>query len=422
MQHDVVVPGSSGVVLAPSLVMDVSGAAGSSGEHEPEAVGRGFRHRKTRLDPMCCPICGITLRPQEIDQHFAVEVDRLERILKPKRHLGGGSADGGSGFPGPSSSSAGSSSSNGTGEARNHSANGHEEQRGSIVAPDECWGTYQKIKNNRQARLKLKSRKRKPEDNVCPICNKVTLEDITLHVESCLRKSEGQCNGIEDAEDDDDDDDDASIDVEEVSYETYEWAGQKRIRSTTLLPPTALAGVAVRVTNADDTDDELNVDGDESQVYGPPQYSERDVIVSSDGSASGALRQLVMANEPHTIKPPNSPGEGTSKLPSATSVSGSTGCYGKLDEAVLLTEPTSAGASERTIVESLKAKVREYEGYIRNRPKCLICMDDFRKPVVSVCCWHVYCEECWLHTLGARKLCPQCSMITSPTDLRRIYL
>jgi len=23
----------------------------------------------------------------------------------------------------------------------------------------------------------------------------------------------------------------------------------------------------------------------------------------------------------------------------------------------------------------------------------------YKKPVISVCCWHVHCEECWLHTL-----------------------
>nr|CAD7585554.1 unnamed protein product [Timema genevievae] len=49
-------------------------------------------------------------------------------------------------------------------------------------------------------------------------------------------------------------------------------------------------------------------------------------------------------------------------------------------------------------------------------------IERYKKPVISVCCWHVHCEECWLHTLGAKKLCPQCNMITSPSDLRRIYM
>lgn len=75
------------------------------------------------------------------------------------------------------------------------------------------------------------------------------------------------------------------------------------------------------------------------------------------------------------------------------------------------------------IIEALKLRLREYEQqHTNNKSKCLICMDEFRIPVVSICCWHVHCEECWLRTLGTRKLCPQCNMITSPTDLRRIYM
>jgi hypothetical protein len=77
----------------------------------------------------------------------------------------------------------------------------------------------------------------------------------------------------------------------------------------------------------------------------------------------------------------------------------------------------------QVIIESLKAKIREYESFIKNRPKCLICLcPEFEQPVVSISCWHVYCEKCWLATLGAKKLCPQCSMITAASDLRRIYL
>ncbi|XP_050070164.1 E3 ubiquitin-protein ligase RNF220 [Anopheles maculipalpis] len=391
---------------------------------ESEHSGRGFRQRKGRTSPMCCPICGVTLRVHEIDHHFAVEVDRLERILKPKKQLpyGGGLEDG-TNTAGPSYSNGEGPSHSGSGNSSTAASrsNGHnsEENVTSSIGPDECWGTYQKIKNNRQARLKLKSRKRKPEDNVCPICNKVTLDDITLHVEACLRKSESQRNGANPAnngsEEDDDDDDDASIDVEGESFDVYEWAGQKRVRATGLLGAGTLGGLGVRITNADDTDDELNVDGDESQVYGPPQYSERDVIVTGRSApGSSALRELLIANDPQTVKPPTLVGSGGG---GGTGTGGSGGGVTGGGEV----EAGSSGTESR-LVESLKAKVREYEGYIRNRPKCLICMDDFRKPIVSVCCWHVYCEECWLHTLGAKKLCPQCSMITSPTDLRRIYL
>jgi len=53
---------------------------------------------------------------------------------------------------------------------------------------------------------------------------------------------------------------------------------------------------------------------------------------------------------------------------------------------------------------------------------CRVCMDTYRRHVVSTACWHVHCEACWILTLAAKKLCPQCKTIVKPTDLRRIYL
>jgi hypothetical protein len=61
------------------------------------------------------------------------------------------------------------------------------------------------------------------------------------------------------------------------------------------------------------------------------------------------------------------------------------------------------------------------EQLISNAGKCLICMDSYKKPTTSIVCWHVYCETCWLQSLGAKKVCPQCQTITQPADLRRIY-
>ena len=63
------------------------------------------------------------------------------------------------------------------------------------------------------------------------------------------------------------------------------------------------------------------------------------------------------------------------------------------------------------VVESLKARVRELEersGDGRGRLKCQICMGDYNTPLVSVQCWHVHCEECWLNTLVC--LCRICNL------------
>ncbi|MEQ2272617.1 hypothetical protein XENORESO_003438, partial [Xenotaenia resolanae] len=87
-------------------------------------------------------------------------------------------------------------------------------------------------------------------------------------------------------------------------------------------------------------------------------------------------------------------------------------------------EKVTEEESTATTMEALKARIRELEKQILrgDRYKCLICMDSYTMPLTSIQCWHVHCEECWLRTLGNKKLCPQCNTITSPGDLRRVYL
>lgn len=41
--------------------------------------GRGFRQRKKPTD-LICPICEITIKPSEIEQHYELEVDRLIKL------------------------------------------------------------------------------------------------------------------------------------------------------------------------------------------------------------------------------------------------------------------------------------------------------------------------------------------------------
>lgn len=36
--------------------------------------------KKFQLDPSCCPVCGLTLRPGELDTHFVQELERLYKL------------------------------------------------------------------------------------------------------------------------------------------------------------------------------------------------------------------------------------------------------------------------------------------------------------------------------------------------------
>lgn len=242
-------------------------------------------------------------------------------------------------------------------------------------------------------------------------------EDLQVHVELCLKKQE-----VSDESDDE-------IDV----GETYSWCGQTRIRATSLIEgnlSTAGIGTCISKSNENDEDEMVNIDGDDTEIYGQNQYSERDIILLN--KEDERLHDLVVT--------------GTSEAPStstatlvredreennqnvANSVSSSpTNFLERMevdcDKMEMSSNSDNQHSNPQVIIECLKAKIREYENFIKNRPKCMICLSpEFESPVVSVSCWHVYCENCWLATLGARKLCPQCSMITSASDLRRIYL
>ncbi|KAM4677590.1 E3 ubiquitin-protein ligase Rnf220-like isoform 2-T2 [Discoglossus pictus] len=82
----------------------------------------------------------------------------------------------------------------------------------------------------------------------------------------------------------------------------------------------------------------------------------------------------------------------------------------------------STSRSSEPGVESLREKIQELTEKLRNTHTCHICLDSYSIPVTSIQCWHTHCEGCWLRALGAKKLCPQCNTITSPSDLRRVYL
>ncbi|KAG5847660.1 hypothetical protein ANANG_G00128530 [Anguilla anguilla] len=279
-----------------------------------------------------------------------------------------------------------------------------------------------------------KMKRRKPEDGqVCPLCSAPlagTEEEMSRHVEQCLFKREGACGA---------DDDSADVDGENgTPFEEYEWCGQKRVRATSLLEGgfrgTGFATCSTKESH--DSDADLDVDGDDTLEYGKAQYTEADIIPCS-GEDQGearereALRGAVLNGGTPSNRiaaefskwasdemPSTSNGESSQQDASASS-SASTQRTCKNSDIEKITEDSTA-----TTLEALKARIRELEKQILrgDRYKCLICMESYTMPLASIQCWHVHCEECWLRTLGNKKLCPQCNTITSPGDLRRVYL
>lgn len=101
---------------------------------------RGVRQRRKQADPTCCPVCGVTVRAHEIQQHFSMEMDRLNKLSAQKYRKSQSKEM-------PSTTTMMNSASSPVASASST----------TIDAADlkDCWNTYQRIKNNRSARLKV---------------------------------------------------------------------------------------------------------------------------------------------------------------------------------------------------------------------------------------------------------------------------
>lgn len=114
---------------------------------------RAVRQRRKQSDPTCCPVCGITVRSHEIEQHFTLEVDRLHKLSVHKNKKQAMPSTSVVTIP-KEMPSVTSASVAGCSSAATTSSTSSANDTNTIDAK-ECWNTYQRIKNNRSARLKV---------------------------------------------------------------------------------------------------------------------------------------------------------------------------------------------------------------------------------------------------------------------------
>ncbi|XP_058991521.1 E3 ubiquitin-protein ligase RNF220 isoform X4 [Mustela lutreola] len=343
-----------------------------------------------------CPICQVLLRPSELQEHMEQELEQLAQLPASKNSLLKDAM-----APGTPKSLLLSASIKREGESP--TASPHSCTTDDLHHSDR-YQTFLRVRANRQTRLNARIGKMKRR-----------------------KQDEGQREGSCMAEDD-------AVDIEHENsnrFEEYEWCGQKRIRATTLLEGGFRGSGFVMCSGKEnpDSDADLDVDGDDTLEYGKPQYTEADVIPCTgeepgEAKEREALRGAVLnGGPPSTRITPEFSKWASDEMPSTSNGESSK------QEAMQKTCKNSdiekiTEDSAVTTFEALKARVRELERQLSrgDRYKCLICMDSYSMPLTSIQCWHVHCEECWLRTLGAKKLCPQCNTITAPGDLRRIYL
>ncbi|XP_061740026.1 E3 ubiquitin-protein ligase RNF220-like [Nerophis ophidion] len=197
-----------------------------------------------------------------------------------------------------------------------------------------------------------------------------------------------------------------------------EWSERRKIQMMSLLGGFKGAMlVSSRAKEGRDSDADLDVDGDDTLAYGRAQYCETDVMMSAgdnikETTANSSMPDSADHRPTCTRSSQGSPSTSTERLDALPKSCNHT-------DTDMLSEDDTL-----TSLDALKARIRDLEKQLckGDRFKCLICMDSYTTPLTSIQCWHVHCEECWLRTLGAKKLCPQCNTITSPGDLRRVYL
>ncbi|GFT13425.1 e3 ubiquitin-protein ligase Rnf220 [Nephila pilipes] len=347
----------------------------------PEDSGTPKRHKKYFLDGQTpyCPVCGVSLQLSELSSHFDLEVERLMEMNKcPSSHIEISSMH--SPFSSPLCMV-------------------RKDDKGK---PESRWETYQRVKGNRTTRL-TSARcviKRKKWDDP----NERAQEESVHLLPPALRKREQDM------------DPETSIDSRTAA--NFNWAVTARLHAYASLQRSLPDFSARKFEVPEDENQELNVDGDDSATYGQPHYTEADVITCSTEDNTDNKEQIrrLQSNE--------SSYQRLSESNQWTMNGGNNGEGQEVTSTCVNTNDTSEciSPSDKNSKPNKEVNGDNPKDQIEDGIKCLICMEPFIKPVVSICCWHVHCEECWLKTLGTKKLCPQCNMITAARDLRRIYL
>ncbi|XP_071983656.1 E3 ubiquitin-protein ligase RNF220 isoform X3 [Engystomops pustulosus] len=392
-------PGGLKVDDAGKKLFAVSGLISDRESSSPEDRNERCKKKVALFDSQApiCPICQVLLRPGELQEHMEQELEKLTLSITISKN----SVQKDTMPPGTPKSLLLSATIKREGESPTASPHSTDE-----IHHSDRYQTFLRVRANRQTRLNAlaarigKMKRRKQDEG---------------QRETCMNE-------------------DDSVDIENENghrFEEYEWCGQKRIRATTLLEGGFRGSGFIMCSSKEthDSDADLDVDGDDTLEYGKAQYTEADVIPCTgeepaEAKEREALRGAVLnGGTPSTRITTEFSKWGNDEMPSTSNGENSK------QEAMQKTCKNSdiekiTEQSAVTTFEALKARIRELEKQLSrgDRYKCLICMDAYTMPLTSIQCWHVHCEECWLRTLGAKKLCPQCNTITSPGDLRRVYL
>ncbi|KAF9059383.1 hypothetical protein BDP27DRAFT_1238893 [Rhodocollybia butyracea] len=411
-----------------------------------------FQPARHRAETRPCPICNEQIPLRLLGKHAELEASRVDEIIG---HIGSDEPfldlsyeSYAFAFPAPdavasTSALASSSRSASSGTGRRSAVRARQsilEKTHPIKAQRAhstvVTKTIQGIKRNRKNRhAKLRDMTREDDEGhlgsrlrytsargeiVCPVCLATVTGDEEVqdaHVEACVTnesrrlEEERERREMQQREE-----------AEEVDLEgEADAAGYfGNVRGT---------GFHSRNHNEHDVEDDIDIDGDDAEIFGTAQFDEGDILdvetipVSTTSSArtlptsvleqdgdqpAKVLRGLIAANKARHI------------LMDATGISE----MDQVDVAIIMAKKKGDRGALVTALEN-KNPVNDSQSPTPspNDPAlCRICLDPYSEPTVSTGCWHTCCRECWLRCLGSTKLCPICKRITAAIDLRRVYL
>ncbi|CAO3696327.1 unnamed protein product [Umbelopsis ramanniana] len=393
--------------------------------------------KKARRDWPKCPICGVPVEPAQYENHYQIELYELQQLNFGDYEL---------------------SKARGKRGAAVVAKKQLEKTTGKRKVSSRYEECLSKVRKNREARssaIKTTTSGTAASDvawnppvenqesytsfdtglqQTCFICNQVLsgdTESVNLHIDGCLARVNSEDNDgssmnheatLKSSASPTIDDGEGDL-TPEAAWEEYEWAGQRRVRATAMFEG-GYGGAGMSTTvKGEDVDDDLDVEDDDVNQYGEAQYSERDIVVNPDdeNEDSAALREMVSGTPISRSSSSGPSGQGQSaQRPGYEATVSDDGWMQHLTKDAVI--PTNAAGHTKLVIESLRSQINQLESASRSVPKCLICLEPYKTPLTSVVCWHVHCEECWLHSMGTKKLCPQCQKIVTPADLRRIYL
>ncbi|KAJ2081416.1 hypothetical protein H4R24_002351 [Coemansia sp. RSA 988] len=241
----------------------------------------------------------------------------------------------------------------------------------------------------------------------CPFCHKVlegTEEQIYAHGNACLDNLD--CK------------DDRQTGHSNGKMVSYVFEGVERVRATSLFEGSLSAEFGCGPAHMDEKNDE-DVDVDQDDVeYGQAQYTDNDLVISkTNNDPLYNTDHLPTSEDPQpeeeVMLPENQPVDPSHQNSSETNRQN----HGRSHP-----DMTMNNGASQLLIDALKARIREQSALLESVHKCVGCYEAFKEPCVSINCWHVLCQHCWMSALGNKKLCPQCMHITQPADLRRIYM